>query len=107
MKLKPAHKVAFISQPMKGKTAEKIRKERQDLVENLMEMGYEIANSIFEDFPAANEEYRSVPLAYLAKSLDLLAKCDGVAFAPGWAEARGCKIEHDCAVAYGIPVLIE
>ena len=22
----------------------------------------------------------------------------------GWDNARGCKIEHDCAIAYGIPV---
>lgn len=101
------HKLAFISQPMKGKTKEKIREERQAIVERLMEMGYETVDSVFADFPSAEDEYKSVSLAYLAKSLNLLAKCDGVAFAPGWANARGCKIEHDCAEAYGIPVLFD
>lgn len=101
------HKLAFISQPMKGKTKEKIREERQAIAEKLMEMGYETVDSVFADFPSVEDEYKSVSLAYLAKSLNLLAKCDGVAFASGWANARGCKIEHDCAEAYGIPVLFD
>ena len=101
------HKLAFISQPMKGKTEEKIREERRELVEKLMEMGYETVDSVFSDFPNAEIEYTSVPLAYLAKSLNLLAKCDGVAFASGWANARGCRIEHECAKEYGIPILID
>lgn len=101
------HKKAFISQPMKGKTVERIEEERQKLKENLMEMGYEVVDSVFKDFPTADEEYKSVPLAYLAKSLNILAKCDGIAFASGWANARGCRIEHECALAYEIPILIE
>ena len=101
------HKLAFISQPMKGKTEERIREERQKLVEDLMEMGYEVVDSVFSDFSLDNEEYRSVPLAYLARSLSLLAKCDGVAFASGWANARGCRFEHECAKAYGIPIILD
>ena len=92
---------------MQGKTEERIREERQKLTEDLMEMGYEVVDSVFSEFPAAEEVYTSVPLAYLAKSLNLLAKCDGVAFASGWANARGCKIEHDCAKAYGIPIIFD
>lgn len=101
------HKLAFISQPMKGKTEEKIREERQNLIEVLMEMGYEVVDSVFSDFPEAENAYKSISLAYLAKSLDLLARCDGVAFASGWANARGCRIEHDCAKAYNIPILMD
>ena len=101
------HKLAFISQPMQGKTEEKIREERQKIAENLMEMGYEVVDSIFTEFPAAEEKYACIPLAYLAKSLHLMAKCDAAAFAPGWANARGCKIEHDCAKAYGIPIIFD
>lgn len=42
------------------------------------------------------------PLWFLGKSLELLAQADVVYFAPGWADARGCRIEHLCAVEYGI-----
>lgn len=41
-------------------------------------------------------------LEYLGESLKLLAKADIAYFAPGWRDARGCKIEHACADAYGI-----
>jgi len=36
------------------------------------------------------------PLHYLAKSLEYLAEADIAYFVPG------CKIEHQCAVEYGI-----
>lgn len=26
---------------------------------------------------------------------------------PGWAKARGCKIEHDAAMAYGIDIICD
>lgn len=29
-------------------------------------------------------------------------RTDVAYFAEGWQEARGCKIEHECAVQYGI-----
>jgi len=31
-----------------------------------------------------------------------LSTADVAYFAEGWDEARGCKIEHECAVEYGI-----
>ena len=100
-------KLAFISQPMKGKTAEAIRKERKRLEDMLVLNGYKVVDSVFEDFPNAEQDYRNVSLAYLAKSLDLLAKCDGAVFASGWANARGCRIEHDCCREYGIDILVD
>ena len=30
---------------------------------------------------------------------------DYVIFAPDWREARGCCIEHMCALEYGVPIL--
>ena len=38
-------------------------------------------------------------------SLQLLAKADIAYFAPGWEDARGCKIENTCAKEYGIQVI--
>ena len=41
------------------------------------------------------------PLWYLGKSLELLSTADIAYFAKGWEEARGCRIEHECAEEYG------
>lgn len=35
----------------------------------------------------------------------LLSTADVAYFAKGWEEARGCKLEHECAIQYGIDVI--
>jgi hypothetical protein len=93
----------FISQPMKEKTPEQIKAERAEIIAMAKEedKDAEIIDSYFEDFNEA--KYKNKPLAYLAKSLELLATADLAIFAHGWSVTRGCKIEYDCAIAYGIP----
>lgn len=34
-----------------------------------------------------------------------MADADLVYFAKGWEDARGCMIERECAVQYGVPIL--
>ena len=48
-----------------------------------------------------------IPLCYLAKSLENMSLCHAAYFCKGWEDARGCRIEHDAAVAYGLEVLYE
>jgi Asp-tRNA(Asn)/Glu-tRNA(Gln) amidotransferase A subunit family amidase len=90
---------AIISQPMKGKTEEQIRTERAETVTQLEDKGYEVVDAVFPDF--TNQE--NVPLKYLAKSIEAIAEVDLVFFMPGWENARGCRIEHQCCVDYEIP----
>lgn len=96
----------FISQPMRGKSDEEIEREREKLVE-IAEAVYfgrgevEVIDSFFKgglDVPAGAK----APLYYLSKSLELLATADVAIFAEGWREARGCRIEHECAEGYGV-----
>ena len=90
----------FISQPMKGKTDSEIKQERERIVEKVREEYSEavtVIESFFEGAPADAK-----PLWFLGKSLEMLAGADLAVFASGWQDARGCRIEHDCAVAYGI-----
>lgn len=93
-------KKLFISQPMKGKTDEQILAERERAIEAAKELvgeEVEIINSFFQAAPADAK-----PLWFLGKSLELLSSADVAYFAPGWNQFRGCKIEHECAVQYGI-----
>ena len=86
----------MISQPMRGKTEEQIREEREALVKKLQEEGHEVLETVFEDFDC----YAS-PIAYLARSIEFLDKADAVVFMRGWQDARGCRIEHQIALNYG------
>lgn len=94
----------FISQPMRGKTEEEIKKEREAVIEHLKETydDVEVIDSYFGDY---NPENGCVPLKYLAKSLELLADADLAYFCKGWEAARGCKCENMCAIEYGIDVI--
>ncbi|GHT70468.1 hypothetical protein AGMMS50239_38880 [Bacteroidia bacterium] len=91
----------MISQPMRGKTEEQVRSERATVVAELTEKGYEVVDTVFPDFTNQG----NIPLKYLAKSLDFIADMDYVYFMEGWQDARGCKIEHQVCVDYGIKIL--
>lgn len=96
-------KKLFISQPMKGKTDEEILAARKRAVESAeKELGepVEVIDSFFQNAPA-----EARPLWFLGKSLELLSTADVAYFAKGWETARGCKIEHECAVEYGITAI--
>ena len=96
-------KKLFISQPMKDKTNDEISKEREkaiDAARKYLGEDVEVIDSFFKDAP-----HDAKPLWFLGKSLELLSTADVAYFAKGWDSARGCKIEHDCAVAYDIDVI--
>lgn len=105
-------KKAMISQPMAGKTDVEIAEARDRAHARLREMGYEFVNTLFADEwynDAVMEALRvkNAALYYLSNSIQAMSRCDCVYFAKGWEDARGCRIEHDAAVAYGLEVLYE
>lgn len=93
---------AFISQPMKGKSDEEILAERADafaLIKSV-QLDAELIDTLIKD----DIKEKHGGLKYLAKSIEMLDEADAVWMLKGWENARGCKIEHDSAIAYGIPV---
>lgn len=96
-------KKLFISQPMKDKTDEQILAEREKAIEVAKEYVGEDVEVIDSFFQAAPADAR--PLWFLGKSLELLSTADVAYFAPEWSKYRGCKIEHECAVQYGIATI--
>lgn len=105
-------KKAMLSQPMAGKTDEEIIVTREKAIAALREKGYEIVNTLFTDEWYGKEamEKRGVvqiPLCFLAKSLENMSLCHTAYFCKGWEQARGCRIEHEAAVAYGLEIIYE
>ena len=93
----------MISQPMRGKTNEQIRKERTELVKKIQKEGNEVVDTVFENAPN-NED---IAIYMLSQSIRYIGKVDAVYFMKGWNKARGCKIEHEVAVEYGKQVFYE
>ena len=97
-------KKLFISQPMNGKTDEEIKAERAEIVNRVTKRfgEVEVIDSFIEENAPDNA---NSGLWYLGKSLELLSVSDCAYFADGWQNYRGCKIEHECAVQYGIDIV--
>nr|DAP78014.1 MAG TPA: deoxyribosyltransferase [Caudoviricetes sp.] len=92
----------FISQPMRERSNDEIQKERAEMM-TAVKAQYRDAEELYTFFD--NHEWG--PLMCLAKSIEALSVADAAIFAPGWKNARGCRIEHQCCVDYGVPILAD
>lgn len=105
-------KKAMLSQPMAGKTEEEIVATRERAIAALEARGYEIVNTLFTDEWYSQDAMQQrgvvqIPLCFLAKSLENMSLCHAAFFCKGWENARGCRIEHEAAKAYGLEVIYE
>ncbi len=111
-------KKVFISTPMSGKDEALIKRSIQ-----LAKRSYCRKNKISArdvDFYNNLEEVKCLekrndvtiedaemilhkPVAYLGIAIQVLSACDEAIFTRGWKDARGCRIEHEVCVQYGIP----
>ena len=103
---------AMMSQPIAGKTEQEIRETREKAIAALEEKGYQVINTLFTDEWYSDENMRKrgveqKPLCFLAKSLENMSLCHAAYFCKGWENARGCRIEHEAAKAYGLKVIYE
>lgn len=94
----------MISQPMRGKTNEQIKQEREELVKRLENDGFEVIDTIISEEPPQNSD---AAIYYLSKSIEFISKVDIVYFMKGWETARGCKIENRICQDYGKQTMYE
>lgn len=102
-------KKAMVSQPMRGRTDEEILEARDRIAAKLQAAGYEIADTVFH-FTEEQMDGLGVknPEIYcLSNSIKAMSSCDCAYFAKGWENARGCRIEHYIAAAYGMEIMYE
>ena len=105
-------KKVMLSQPMNGKSDAEIAEMRNRAIQVLEEKGFEVVNTLFTDEWYSSEKMKErgvvqIPLCFLAKSLENMSLCHAAYFCKGWENARGCKIEHEAAVAYGLEIIYE
>jgi hypothetical protein len=102
----------MISQPMNGLTDEQITKAQNKFLEYAKKENLEVVNTYFKE-EWYYKDYMSlrkviqIPLCFLSISLEKMSQCNIVYFAKGWENARGCKIEHEVALQYGLQIIYE
>lgn len=95
----------FISQPMRGLSDEDIKANREKAISFIKDKfgeDAEVISSFFE-----GESTPDNPLELLGHSISLLNEANYIYMCAGWEKARGCIIEHECAMRYGINIIYE
>lgn len=95
----------FISQPMRDKTDDEIKKERERAIEEVKKEfndEVEIIDSFFEGAP-----HDAKPLWFLGESFKKLSDADVAYFCKGFENYRGCMMEFQAASQYGVKVMTE
>ena len=98
----------MISMPMAGKHDEavfmnsSVKEEYNNIVEQFKKLHIEVVDTYFTDDIS---NISRPDIYFLAKSILAMQDVDAVYFADGWRNARGCEIEHQVCVKYGIKTL--
>ena len=105
-------KKAMLSQPMAGRSEQEIIDTRERAIAALEAKGFETVNTLFTDEWYSEQAMKErgvvqIPLCFLAKSLENMSLCHAAYFCKGWEQARGCRIEHEAAKAYGLEIIYE
>ena len=95
----------FISQPMRGLSDEEIKANREKAISFIKDKFGEDADVISSFFEG--ESAPDNPLELLGHSISLLNGANYIYMCAGWEKARGCIIEHECAMRYGIHIIYE
>lgn len=104
----------FISVPMRGRTDEEIAKAIEIAKSKLSKMAQENNEVIeyveyvdnFVSMPQ-NTDIKNPSMYCLGGAIQKMSKCDTIYFCPGWDETRGCVIERQVAVQYGLTCLYQ
>lgn len=101
------NKTIFISFPMRSHTKEQIVGTFNKYKSALEKLGFTIIDSIITPDPSIVDSSANIDIYYLGRSIEILSRCNYVYFAKGWEHSRGCVIEHQVAVNYGLNCLYE
>lgn len=90
----------FISQPMAGYAVNVIEEVRKTICKQFSIKNEDLIDNINKNI---QDGIKNTRVCCLGDSIRLMAAADLVIFAPGWEDARGCRIEHKVCEEYGIP----
>ena len=110
------YKNIFISQPMTGKSEEEILATRQEAIDKIHQLASKdgkqvnIIDSYIDD--ATRNEFQgrmgdaiNWDIYWLSQSLQKLALADTIWLCDGWEYSKGCNVELECAIQYGLDII--
>ena len=102
---------------MTGKSEEEILATRQKAIDEIHRLAKKdgdvqvnIIDSYIDDATRNNFQERmgdaiNWDIYWLSQSLQKLAMADAIWLCEGWEHSKGCKIEVECAIKYGLDIM--
>nr|DAV26018.1 MAG TPA: N-deoxyribosyltransferase [Caudoviricetes sp.] len=103
-------KYAVISQPMKGIDPDKVTSQREKAEAAVRAAGYEPIDTIYEEdfkYDVNSDNVVNPALWHMGLALMRLSKAHVIYMCDGWDTTRGCLMEHQAAVAFGVDIMYE
>lgn len=94
----------FISLPMHGRTIEDIKEDQNRILNSIKNIIEDDSIELIETAVDGTGMHR---LECLGRSIAKMAQADYIYFANGWKESKGCIIEHECAIIYGLNIIAD
>ena len=85
-------KLYYLAHPYTGNEKENF-KLATSRTQTLLDLGYHVLSPVTYTHPIHQQKERDYNF-WMKFCLVLISKCDGIIFAPGWEDSRGCLLEY-------------
>jgi hypothetical protein len=92
----------YISQSTYGRSEIELATERQVLIDKAKKRFGEIE---LLEVKLSHIPEEAQPLWFLSKSLEVMSQADVVYFGKDWEKSKRCRLENQCAMAYGLNII--
>lgn len=89
-------------------STEQVAEARKKAEKDVVSMGFKPYKNVYD----ASFSDRTVPegckhpgILAMAGALERLSQADALYLAPGWSSARGCRIEYEVALSFGMAII--
>ena len=92
----------YISIPISGHDLAAQRAKANAIADNLRKLGHEPVNPFDTPESPQGLSDKDKYAYYIGEDLKRLLTCDAVFLCNGWSESRGCRLEAQTALIYGL-----
>lgn len=100
--------IIVISQPMRGMSPEQVEAVRKEAEKDVISMGFKPYENVYDESfseQAVPENCKHPGILAMAGAMERLSQADALYLAPGWSSARGCRIEYEVALSFGMAII--
>lgn len=92
----------YISIPISGHDLKAQREKANEIADKLRKLGHEPVSPFDTPKPEKACSEREEYAHYIGEDIKKLLTCDAVFFCYGWHHSKGCRLEGQAALVYGL-----